>query len=189
MTHDRWARRAAGALLFASIPGLLGCAAFREGKLPPIEKWPPPAVATPRAINVNVVGNVVGKLQTSWERESMRAFRESGLFSEVVATSRSDAPLRASVKVEYRGRLSRGWMALSGFTLFLIPVPAGENSFALETTIYEGDVEKGRVAREETCTIWMQLLLILAAPFLREETAFYDAMRSTILEARERGFV
>ncbi len=182
MSADRIRRRVTAALLCV----LASCAAFRDHKLEPITGWPPPSPTQKPAINVLVTGNVAGSLKGAWRAQAVRALKDSGQFSSVTSTTRTDAPLTATLDVTYAKTENRGLMALSGFTLFLIPVPAGRGSFTVKTSFAERGKLRGVTTRSEGCEIWVHLLLIFAAPFATEDSAYYDCMRSSLMEAHGR---
>ena len=167
-----------------------GCAAFRDGKLAPTENWPPKVAATSaakrRAINVDLAGNVIGGLKATWTGQAVRAMRDSGLFSNVTATTRTDAPLRASVRVTYEKKIDQGMLSVAGFTLFLVPVSVGRASFTVETTFYVNGALQGTIRRTEGCSVWAHLFLVFAAPFASESAIYYDCFKSTVVEAYQR---
>jgi hypothetical protein len=168
----------------------LGCTAFREGKLASVDVWPPPAHRPKQAINVEVCGNVMGRLQATWAKQAVHALQDSGLFSEVTASSRTDATLHARVHVSYRNEPHHGMQWLSELTFFVVPLPIGSGSFDVHTTFLAGDTIAGHFTRSESYTVWTGMLGVFLVPFGSTESGtFYDAMRSTIVEATERGIL
>lgn len=162
------------------------CIAIRQDKASSVAQWPPPPVENPRAAVVEVTGNVIGGLKTAWENCAVHALRESRQCSEVGTGSRVDAPLRLVVKVGYAKTIERGALALSGFTLFVLPVRAGRATINLSVDFYCNGRFSGNLERKATVVVWQQLFLLFVAPFLREERIYTDMLRSAIAEAVSR---
>jgi len=121
---------------------LSGCAAFRAGKLPPVSSWPPQSAVAKKSIGIVVSGQVfingaqqevAPMLIKNWEQEVLRAYRDSGLFSEV-NSGPTPSDLRAEVRIVDRGEGSMAMAALTGFTFYLIPSTATDE-FIITTTI------------------------------------------------------
>jgi hypothetical protein len=115
--------------------------------------------------------------------------RDSGLFAEVTASSRSDAPLRA--RIEVRMRVGRSaWGVLSAFLLFVPPAPLAWGEFEVKTSFLVDGQSRGVVECAEAYRVWGGLLSMFLMPFGRQEHAiFYDAIRATLLEARQRQLI
>jgi hypothetical protein len=134
---------------------------------------------------VEVVGNVIGNLQESWTTQATRAMSDSKLFSEVSATSRTDSPLRARIDVRMRTGFSL-WGTLSAASLYVLPAKLGYGEFVVRTTFLVNGVSRGVVTRVESYSVWGGVLSIFLVPFgVQEPKVYYNAIRSTLVEARE----
>lgn len=122
---------------------------------------------------------------------SIRAFRESGLFSEV-KTDGSSADIEAKVRVLLRTVPSSGAM-VTAFTLFLIPGKMASHEMTVMVTFKDKDgriIEKQKKAEVDGAT-WAGFPVLFALPFRHSsfDEAEYDITRSIIVEAHQKGII
>jgi hypothetical protein len=176
-----------------------GCITTREGQLPPRIQWPPEAKSVKPLISLVVSGKafVNGKEQDvpatvlvhQWRALTVRAYQDSGLFSDVKPEV-ADTELRAEIVITDQGESNRAMAFVTGFTMFLIP-SSSTDVITVSTTLKD---HKGTTIdtfqKQETSTLWMQLFLGFAMPFRSKEAPLvYDLNRATILEARAKGYL
>ena len=178
-----------------------GCAAFREGNIPRARMLAERAMEKRPSIGVQVSGAVIldGKIYQShpkttknWRTQTIKAYEESGLFSQVKEGA-SETELHAEVMIVDRGDPNRFLAFITGLTLYIIPSKATDE-FTVKTTIRDGDGNTlGTFEESETVTLWQQLLLVLAMPFNWPESvareALYDLNHATIREAHGLGIL
>jgi len=170
-----------------------GCIMYREGQLPPIIQWPPDVKQTKPTISLTVTGQSIlndsakevpqGFLER-WRNDTVRAYQDSGLFSEVRQTT-DDSDFRAEVRILDKGEYNPVMSFITGFTMFLIPSTA--NTTMTVTTVLKdrSGATLGLFQKSEGITMWMELFLAFAMPFRSlDQLPIYDLNRATILEAR-----
>jgi hypothetical protein len=170
-----------------------GCIMYREGQLPPIIQWPPDVKQTKPTISLTVTGQSIlndsakevpqGFLER-WRNDTVRAYQDSGLFSEVRQTT-DDSDFRAEVRILDKGEYNPVMSFITGFTMFLIPSTA--NTTMTVTTVLKdrSGATLGLFQKSEGVTMWMELFLAFAMPFRSlDQLPIYDLNRATILEAR-----
>lgn len=176
-----------------------GCTLIREGQLQPITQWPPERKTDKQTISLAMKGTVVHNgqevsqdvIKTSllyvWQDLTVRAYQESGLFSDV-KTEPAETDLRAEINIIDRGEGNKTMAALTGFTLYLIPSSATD-AVTVSTTLKDRHgATIGTFQKQEAHTLWQQLFLVFAMPFRsKEEPLVYDLNRATILEALANG--
>ena len=181
--------------LLLSVLSLAGCISYRSGDLPPIEDWPPAAGDAKRSIRIEVTGRAEANDDAqpvkpaelkAWKDAAAHAYRDSGLFSEVLVDEGS-ADLVAKVYVLHRGSYSMALVIATVCTVTIIPA-RGKDEFVVSTTITDRNGRKlGSYEKTAETTTWIQLLLIFGAPFAWPGTvgpeALYDVNRATVVEA------
>ncbi|MCA9470021.1 MAG: hypothetical protein KC643_31870 [Nitrospira sp.] len=180
--------------------GLAGCASFREGTLPPPSSWPPALAQGKKSISVIVTGeammegrrgDVPLQMVQQWQVPTIKAYRDSGLFSEVKAGP-AQTDLRAEVHIRDMGEGSKGMAIVSGLTLTLFPA-TGHDRLVVQTTIKDANGENlGTFEKTETVNFWIQFFLIFIMPFNWPPTVvsdtLYDLSRAIIVEAHAHNF-
>lgn len=173
---------------------LSGCAAFRTGPETPISPWPPIRAAHRPSVSLLIEstsepnGGEVGPIFTVWREQTVRAYRDSGLFSEVqVGLQKRD--WRAHVTIGEKGEFSRIQTMLMGATLGLIPADIRQDfSVTTEFTDANGAVV-AKFAREESNHFVIQLFMLFLMPFRYPRHVIadiiYDLNRATLIEARQ----
>ena len=186
-------------MVFVLLSFFCGCASFRAGNLPPVSQWPPQPTMKGKSVSIVVSGEAIlnGKEQEVsanfieiWREPTVKAYHESGLFSEV-KTGLTETDLRAEVKIVDRGKVNLGSAFLTGLTLYLIP-SNGTDELVVKTTIKDGEGKTlGTFEKSETITLYQQLFLIFAMPFNFPgsvvKKTLYDLNRATIIEAHSKG--
>jgi len=177
---------------------LCGCASFRSGQLAPISHWPPQATMPKKSISIIVTteGSLNGKEQEVnaeftkiWRKQIIKAYRESGLFSEV-KTGFAETDFQAEVRIIDNEKGSSALSMLSGLTFTLIPWSCSD-TFTLKTTIRDREGKTLGVFEDlETITLRYQLFLIFLTPFnfpysVNTQT-MYDLTRATIIDAHAK---
>ena len=178
---------------------LCGCAAFRAGQLGEINGWPPKAPAARRPVNVLFSGeatfngterNLEPTVLRIWSKRALRAYRDSGLFSEV-KTGLEETDLRAEVRVvrDERGSLLLAWLTWQ--TAFAVPYRS-KRVYTVYTVLKDRKgTTLGHYECSESVVVWAHLVLIPVMPFRlpgRVSGAILrDLHRSTLLQAREEG--
>jgi hypothetical protein len=182
-------------LLLASLG--TGCITSREGQMPPITQWPPEAKAVKPSISLMVSGKVIlnGQEQDvsrtvlvhQWRALTIRAYQDSGLFSNVKEGT-TEGDLSAEINVVDQGDGNSVMPLITGLTMGLIP-SAASDAVTLRTILKDSiGTTIGTFQMQETTTLWMQLFLVFAMPFRTAENALvYDLNRATIQEARGKG--
>jgi hypothetical protein len=179
---------------------LCGCATFRSGECE-VESWTAasPQRTLDKSISVLVAGEasfngkeaeVTSKILNVWREQTVRAYRDSGLFTSVTSAP-SGTDLRAEIKIEDRGEGSLAMAFLTGLTLYLIPSKASD---ALTTTTVFRDQEGKELSRHsksESIVLWQQLFMLFAMPannpFSTTKDVIYDLNRATLVEAFPEG--
>jgi hypothetical protein len=187
-----------------------GCAAFRTGQLEEIRSWPLLPNTDKKSIAVLVNGKVIlgdalkeasQAVMKHWTEYTIKAYRESGLFSSVTAVSPGEtdsqgADLRAEVDVLEKGRdsevVSFIWGFISGYTMTIIPANA-RGDYILETVIKDRNGQTlGSIKKSEGVSFWIQLFLVFLMPTHWPPTVIeqtiVDINRATIIEARSKGY-
>lgn len=188
-------------LVLAFLFVISGCAAFREGNVPRARMPAERATDKQPSIAIQMSGAVIldskiyqahPKAMKTWTSQTIKAYEESGRFSEVTQGG-SGTDLHAEVVIVDRGNPNRFFAFITGLTLYIIPSKASDE-FTVKTTISD---EKGNIfgafEKSETVTLWQQLLLVLAMPFNWPESvareALYDLNHATIKEAYGLGML
>ncbi|MDY6837300.1 MAG: hypothetical protein SWH78_04920 [Thermodesulfobacteriota bacterium] len=188
-------------LILALSSVVTGCAAFREGSISRAGMLTETAMKKHPSIGVQVSGAVIlnGKIYQShpkttknWRAQTIRAYEESGLFSQVVESA-GDTDLHAEVMIVDRGDPNRFFSFITGLTLYIIPSKATDK-FTVKTAISDGD---GNILeafeKSETVTLWQHLFMIVAMPFNWPSSvakeALYDLNRATISDAYAHGIL
>jgi hypothetical protein len=146
---------------------------------------------------VHAKANVNGKdvepparLVSVWRDQTVRAYRDAGLFSEV-RTGSAPADVQAEVTLKERGQTSIALAVITGLTLYLVPSSATSEVTAKTELRDRNGTIVGTFEKSETLTMWQQLFLIVATPFSSPsavaEATIYDLSRATISEASARG--
>jgi hypothetical protein len=136
-------------VILAVIIALLssGCAAFRSGNFQPISQWPPENAVKGKSICIMVSGEgiVNGKEQEvnskfieAWRKQTVKAYKDSGLFSAVKTGLPDPDDLRAEIKIMDRGEGNIGLAFLSGLTLLVIPCNSTDE-IIIKTTLKNKD--------------------------------------------------
>lgn len=122
---------------------------------------------------------------------SVRAFRESGLFSEV-KTDGSPADVEAKVRVLMRTIPSSG-VLVTAFTLFLVPGKMASHEMTVQVTFKDKDgkiIDKEKKAEVDGSS-WAGVPILFALAFRHSsfDEAEYDITRSIIIEAHQKGII
>lgn len=178
-----------------------GCAAFRGGETQPPSTWPLSKGLGKQSISLLISGEAIVNGQkadvhqaatTAWEKAAEKAYKDSGLFSDVKMGA-ADTDLRAEIHVIDRGEASTGLAFLSGFTMTLIPAK-GEEEYVIKTILKNKQGQQlGTFERKEPMTFWIQLFLIFVMPFHWPNTVvtdiLYDLNRATVIQAHDTGLL
>lgn len=121
---------------------------------------------------------------------SVRAFRESGLFSEVTIDG-SPADINVQLKVLMRS-VESSWMWVPLVSLFLFPGQIATTEMVVRMTFKDREdkvIEK--VRKVETGDVWMGGSIWLTYFFRHSsfDEAEYDMTRSILIEARQKGII
>lgn len=180
---------------FAFVSSLSGCAAFRGGGTEAPRSWPTSKTADRQSISLLVSGEALinGEMRdvpqqaiAAWEHVAEKAYRESGVFSDV-RIGAADTDLRAEIHMLDRGEASMAMALLSGLTLTLIPTKA-EDEMVMKTTLRnKAGRQLGVYEGKETVSTWIQFFLIFMMPFYSPgsvvQEVIYDLNRATINQA------
>jgi hypothetical protein len=172
---------------------LSGCATFRDGANPPIDKWPPDISKCNKSIALQISGNASIARKELFLVEAVRVYASSGYFSSANAEpNQSDIYADVNIAEDYdaynRFECGHGICAV----LFLIPLKQGHKCFIIKTT-YKDNVGNtlGSVDKTECLYRWSHLFLI---PFMFTNSwdsvgneVFVDLNRNTIIEANKTG--
>ena len=182
-------------IAFAFVSSLNGCAAFRGGGTEAPRSWPTSKRADRPSISLLVSGEALinGEMRdvpqqtiAAWEQVAEKAYRESGVFSDVKMGA-ADTDLRAEIYMLDRGEASIPMALLSGITLTLIPTKA-EDEMVMKTTLKNKEGRQlGIYEGKETVSTWIQFFLIFMMPFNSPgsvvQEVLYDLNRATINQA------
>ncbi|HEY6084776.1 MAG TPA: hypothetical protein VIU63_05235 [Nitrospira sp.] len=187
--------------LTLAVVTLPGCMMVREGKVRPPAPWPPQQTLAKKSIGVTVAGtrNPNGAHQMprteaieAAQKQAVKAYTESGLFSSVVATE-EPTDLRADVTVVEDGSKGMGVSGyLSALTFTMIPGYVSED-LVLSTNFTDREKKiADNVEMKEELGFWIQFFLLFTMPFTDStstvtESTLYDMHRVTIQEAHSRG--
>jgi hypothetical protein len=183
----------------AFVSSLSGCAAFRGGGTEAPQSWPISKTADRPSISLLVSGEALinGEMRdvpqqaiAAWEHVAEKAYRESGVFSDV-RIGAADTDLRAEIHMLDRGEASIAMALLSGLTLTLIPTKA-EDEMVMKTTLKnKAGRQLGVYEKKETVSTWIQFFLIFMMPFYSPgsvvQEVLYDLNRATINQALQTG--
>ncbi len=182
------ARRLAILLITVCAPG---CASFRTGRPAPLDRWPPPSIARPQSIALLITaqstlnGNPgeVGPVFDHWREQTVRAYRESKLFSHVTV-GLGDADLRAEVNLLAADEMSELAMLLMVSTIGLFP-SVTTTRFTLHTHFKDrAGHDLGTFESHEVIRTWTELLLLPIMPLRSQRSAMsqtiYDLNRAVL---------
>jgi hypothetical protein len=170
-----------------------GCIMYREGQLPPTMQWPPDVKQPKPTISLIVTGQSTlnGSVKKDsedyyleeWPRDTVRAYQDSGLFSEVRQAA-VDSDLRAEIRILDNTESSSVMSFITGITLYLIPSTVTE-TMTVTTTLKDRNGSTLRsFEKSESLTTWVELFLAFAMPFRSmDHLSVYELNRATILEA------
>jgi len=196
--------------------GISGCASFTVEPFHPGGAWPPGRGAAGPVIGVRVHGETFLndveqgtslKNLRMWREQTLRAYRESGLFAGVKAASMEIDPetgafidpeaglagveIRADVEIVERQEANWWLMVITGVTAYIVPSKM-TTDFAVKTTIRDNKGEVlGVFESSNTVVVWQQLCLVVVAPFnwsasVERETIF-DLSRAALIDGAEKG--
>ncbi|MEB0045952.1 MULTISPECIES: hypothetical protein [unclassified Pseudomonas] len=186
------------ALLLLVSTTLTGCISYSQHELPPVEQWPPAQVRQDKPtaylqvsaqhhFNGELSGGVVNS--QGIQKSILETFNESGQFKSVT-TDKVDSNLYITSLLtnNEQGNVASAW--LTGFTLFLIPTTFS-NTLTLETVFKDQDGKVlGKIVKQESTRTWMQILLIVGAPFNeRGDVLLKHLTQSTLDEAIKRKLI
>ena len=185
-------------LLLMASSALTGCISYSQHSLPPVDQWPPAQarqdkpsaylhVTTQQQFNGELSGGVGNAALV--EKNMLETFKESGQFKSVT-TDKVDSNLyvTSTLTNNEQGNIASAW--LTGFTFFVIPTTYS-NTFTLETVFkdQEGNV-LGKIVKQESTRTWLQILLIVGAPFNeRGDVLLKHLTQSTLDEAVKRKLI
>lgn len=197
-------------LLILLMVWVSGCAAFRGGNLPEVPVWPLNSSVTKKSVNlivnakawINEKGIPADKVESTvlgtWRTQCLKAYEESGLFSDVRPSLDQEADLTIDIDIEKRTEFSEALAFLLGFTFALSStvIPQREkNDFLITSVIKERDGHvTGSYKKSESVSTWIWLFWIFAMPFrdgpdtVMTQT-LYDLNRATISEAHDKGVI
>jgi hypothetical protein len=180
---------------------LCGCADFRGHQLPPISQWPPKSVEKGKSISILVDSKLEKDFVPVAREQAIRAYKESGLFSEVKTRlseiDPSDTELKAEIDFYWETKsvitLPVDFFLdfLSIVTIFISPFPEG-HKITMVTTIKDkkGNI-LGKYEKSENYYVIMEALLIIPEIVLPQSTVWkdlwYDLNRSVINEIHAQG--
>lgn len=175
-------RTALAALVALLLPA---CASFQGDRLGPVPDVSPPQSKPTVSVAVFGEARLSGEKRdlprTALERykEATReAYEESDFFSDV-RMGLEESDLRAEVKITNSGNPNYGLAFLSGLTLMIIPAKATD-IFEVETSFKDrSGATLGEFSRTEEMDTWIELLLIVAAPFAWPGSVLHDTLVDT----------
>ena len=177
-----------------------GCASFREGNVPRARSSPQSPRGKQQSISVSVQGAVIldgniyqanRETTDNWRSQTIKAYRDSGLFSEVKGDA-DEADLYAEVVIVDKGDPNALLAFITGLTLYIVPSKATDE-FTVKAAIRDKDGKiLGRFEKSETVILWQQLFMVFAMPSNWPESvakeALYDLNRAIIRDAYFQGF-
>jgi hypothetical protein len=172
-----------------------GCVAVRGTLSAPLEPWPPGALSgTPPSVSLYIEGETVGDASlgegfAQWREETLRAYRNSGLFHDVVA-GLQDKDFKIHVLIRYASEFSHTNAVLTGLTFFVFPL-VEQQDLTVRTEFRSRSGAELTFEHSQSNHIWTQLLLlpvtpIFTAPRNVAQEIVYDLNRATLVEARAR---
>lgn len=177
-----------------------GCATFRQGNVPPVERWPLQSAAK-KDVRVMITTEFIENGRslsstsgaTDWLANHVLAvYTESGAFSQVHRGSGSAERL-AEVRIKYDAEASMGMAVLSGLTLTLVPSITTTQMIVRTTFKDDEGNELGTITKSETVKTWIQLFMVFAMPTNFPTRValptFDDLNRSTLADAQARGWI
>lgn len=190
-------------LLFLLLLTLPGCLMAREGDLKLPAQWPPQSnLAGKKSISLNVTGvfnpesSNQGASQQALEMyraQALKAYVESGIFSEVNATGAS-SDIQADISIVEEGSQGLAFLSgfISGYTMGLIPGYASIDLTAKTAYKDRAGTVLASLSKKEELGFWIQIFLLFAMPFVDgpdtvTKAAHYDLHRITIDEAHAKG--
>ncbi|WGK92946.1 hypothetical protein [Pseudomonas migulae] len=185
-------------LLLMASSALTGCISYSQHNLPPVDQWPPAQARQDKPsayLHVTIQQKFNGELSGAGdnaalvEKNMLETFKESGQFKSVT-TEKVDSNLyvTSTLTNNEQGNIASAW--LTGFTFFVIPTTYS-NTFTLETVFkdQEGNV-LGKIVKQESTRTWLQILLIVGAPFNeRGDVLLKHLTQSTLDEAVKRKLI
>ena len=198
--------------------GLAGCASYPLEPFRSDSAWPPGRGAGGSVIGVRVYGETfLNDVEQGtnlrdlrlWQEQTVRAYRESGLFAEVKTGSMDvdqktgafvdpeagmeNIGLRADVHILDKQQASWTMSIITGVTAYIIPSRV-TSDITIKTTIRDN---KGKVVGEFTTSnsviMWQQLFLLVVMPFdyppTVEKQAIFDLNRLALIQANDKGIL
>jgi len=194
------------AIVVLLIIGSYGCATRSGTK---ISLWPPDADIPKKSIsivignvnyNVNFRGILTGivtedDISSIGKEQTFKAYRESGLFSEII-TEPTQADLQEiNISYTYEGAGAGVLiMPVSLLSFTIIPMPTREYDVVVVTKMKdkEGNL-LGEIHKSEKGTVWWGISALLGklsnSPRSVITSALYDISCATVYEAYERGLL
>jgi hypothetical protein len=176
---------------------LAGCVTVRSSPPDFDQPWPPLVPGSRPAIELVVSGVSVeyevprdlGPILDDWGSVTERAYRESGLFSDVAIGERRD--LRVNVDLRAEINQNRFLAALSYTTLLIIPHVVTTDITLTTRVTDDSGRPLGTMEVQGRSRTWHQFLLFPASSFFEPRTVtpaiVYDLNRETIDALHARG--
>jgi hypothetical protein len=121
-----------------------------------------------------------------WIEATLRAYRESGLFTEVRRGVGGDTDLRASVDIEDDVAGSKAFSFLSALSLLILP-SRSRDQLNLRTTYRDrSGATVGDFRSREVVTTWFQLFLLPITPFAPRDSVVERTIRDLSLATAKR---
>jgi hypothetical protein len=175
-----------------------GCVTVRSAPPGFTGRWPPAEVGSRPAVLLVVSGTAtvdgwprdLGPILDLWGAATERAYRESGLFSEVLL-GKGRGELRVAAQLRAEVSQYTALTALSYLTLLVLPHVV-TTDVALVTRVTTDDGQPlGTIEVRGRSRTWHQLLLFPVAPLFEPNTVtppiVYDLSRETITALHARG--
>lgn len=179
-----------------------GCLSVR-GDLPaPTEPWPPQAIAGARpSVSLYIEREemesdgaeqfdetIQAQQFVQWRDQTLRAYRDSGLFSDVVA-GLQDRDFRVHVVIRHATDASRAGAVLTGLTFFVIPLLTQQH-ISLRTEIRGRDGAQASYEYAQSAQNWFGWLFLPTSPFATVPrdvpiSMVYDLNRATLVAAQK----
>lgn len=196
--------------------GLVGCASYPLEPFHSDSAWPPGRGTGGSVIGVRVYGDtLLNDVEEGtplrdlriWQEQTVRAYRESGLFAEVKAGSMDvdqetgalvdpeagmeNIDLRADVHIVDSQHASWTMAIITGATAYIIPSRVVRD-ITIKTTIRDnGGKILGEFTTSNSVILWQQLFLVVVMPFNYPSTvdkqAIFDLNRLTLIQASDEG--
>jgi hypothetical protein len=171
---------------------LCGCVAFRAGPSASISSWPPAAGEARPTVSLLIEPSAeqqaeIGSVFEVWRDQTVRAYRESGLFSDV-SVGLQPRDMHVQITIRDQEYFSKTLDALLAMTFGLIPCYIRQN-FSVRTEFRaRGGETLAMFERAEASETWIQLFLLAVMPFRKSPPSvvsdvIYDLNRATLMEA------